>query len=150
MAGPAIVWIAAVSSTDAFLYLHGSGGRLQRALICDEQDQLFWNRGEGRVQEWDGTAFDGVEVCGADGVRRMIPPITIRKLPRYLLPAEAMRVMFALRLDVALTVTLSVDQRDGFAHGATRTDHVTGLWLRDASADRTLDVFTPECSTEIW
>lgn len=67
-----IVWIAAVSSVDAFLYLHWSVGWLQRALICGEQEQFVWDRAEGRVEAWEGTAFDGDEVRGADGVKRVL------------------------------------------------------------------------------
>ena len=67
-----IVWIAAVSSSDAFLYLHWSDGKLQRALICGEEEQFLWGRAEGRAEAWEGAAFDGVKVRGADGVTRVL------------------------------------------------------------------------------
>lgn len=67
-----IVWIAAVSSADAFLYLHWSVGWLQRALICGEQEQFLWERVEGRIEAWEDVAFDGDEVRGADGVKRVL------------------------------------------------------------------------------
>jgi hypothetical protein len=67
-----IVWIAAVSSTDAFLYLHWAVGWLQRALICGEEEEFCWSRAEGRAQEWEATAFAGHQVRGTDGVTRVL------------------------------------------------------------------------------
>jgi hypothetical protein len=68
--GVTIVWIAAVSSSDAFLYLHWAVGWLQRALTCGEDEEACWSRAEGRVQEWERAAFAGHEVRGTDGVTR--------------------------------------------------------------------------------
>lgn len=70
--GVTIVWIAAVSSTDAFLYLYWAVGWMQRALVCGEEEDYCWGRAEGRVQEWEHSAFAGHEVRGADGVARVL------------------------------------------------------------------------------
>jgi hypothetical protein len=70
--GVTLVWIAAVSSADAFLYLHWAVGWLQRALVYGEAEDFCWSRAEGRVQEWEGTAFAGHEVRGTDGVSRVV------------------------------------------------------------------------------
>lgn len=70
--GVTIVWIAAVSSTDAFLYLHWAVGWLQRALTCGEDEEACWRRAEGRLQAWERAAFAGHEVRGTDGATRVL------------------------------------------------------------------------------
>jgi hypothetical protein len=40
--------------------------------VYGEDEDFCWSRAEGRVQQWESTAFAGHEVRGTDGVTRVL------------------------------------------------------------------------------
>ena len=55
-----------------------------------------------------------------------------------------MGMLLALGLDVAVSIPLSIDQRDRLATGASGTDQVAELWLRGACLNGPRQILAPE------